>query len=253
MPPIITAQPTNRTATAGGTASFSVTTRGSPPLNYQWQFGGTNLAGATNTTLTLTDVQASKAGNYAVLVTNAYGSILSSNALLAVVVDHFTWSPIPLPRFAKSPFAVSLQARNLTNGIFIDYTGIANLDSTNGVAVAPLISGSFIQGVWTGSVAVAQAVSNLVLRANDGLGHSGLANSINVFNPPDLGMLRSGNIAMFVWPVRYSGFVLETSGRLSPASWNAVPYTPLQIGDQFLLPLDMTGTNRFYRLRFPGP
>ena len=39
-----------------------------PPLSYQWQFDGTNIDGATNTTLTLNDVQSSQAGNYAVLV-----------------------------------------------------------------------------------------------------------------------------------------------------------------------------------------
>jgi hypothetical protein len=32
-----------------------------------------------------------------------------------------------------------------------------------------------------------------------------------------------------------------------------VPYAPIQLGDQYLLPLDMTGTNGFYRLWFPGP
>jgi hypothetical protein len=55
-----------------------------------------------------------------------------------------------------------------------------------------------------------------------------------------------------MWPVGYPGFVLETSGNLSPATWVVVPYSPIQIGDQYLLPLDMTGTNGFYRLRFPG-
>jgi hypothetical protein len=250
--PIITAQPANQTVTAGGTANFSVTVIGSMPLNYQWQFGGTNIVGGTNTTLTLTNVQANQAGNYTVLVTNALGSILSSNAMLTVAVDHFTWSQIPSPRFVNTPFTVSIQARNLTNGIFTDFTGFASLDSINGVAVAPPISGNFTQGVWTGSVLVGQTVSNLVLRAGDGLGHFGLANSIIVFSLPDLAMLRSENIAMFMWPVRYSGFVLESSAGLAPAAWKAVPYTPLQIGDQFLLPLDMTGTNGFYRLCFPG-
>jgi hypothetical protein len=32
-----------------------------------------------------------------------------------------------------------------------------------------------------------------------------------------------------------------------------VPYSPIQVGDQYLLPLHMTGTNGFYRLWFPGP
>jgi hypothetical protein len=201
----------------------------------------------------LTNVQFIQAGNYAVLVTNLYGSILSSNAVLTVTLDHFTWITIPSPRFVNTPFAVGIQARDMTNGLFTNFTGTALLSSTNGVAVTPLVSGNFIQGVWTGSVVIAQPASNLVLRADDGLGHFGLANSINVISLPDLGMTISGNVAMFMWPVGYSGFALETSGSLSPAAWVVVPYSPIQIGDQYVLPLNMSGTNGFYRLRFPGP
>jgi hypothetical protein len=254
VPPAIYTQPTNQAVVAGGVVNFSVAAAGTAPLSYQWRFGGTNLAGATNTTLTLTNVQMSQAGNYSVAVTNFYGAVLSSNALLTVAVgmDHFTLSPIPSPRFVNTPFAVSIQARNPANGVFTNFTGTAILDSTNGVAITPPVSGSFIQGVWTGSVVIAQTASNLVLRAGDGLGHFGFANSVNVIGLPRLGMVRSGNIVMFLWPVGYSGFVLEASGRLSPAAWVAVPYSPIQIGDQYMLPLDLTGTNGFYRLRLPG-
>jgi hypothetical protein len=82
--PLITTQPTNQTVTVGGTASFSVAASGTLPLSYQWNLNGTNINGATNTVLTLTNVQFSQAGNCAVLVTYSYGSILSSNAVLTV-------------------------------------------------------------------------------------------------------------------------------------------------------------------------
>jgi hypothetical protein len=226
---------------------------GTPPLSYQWRLGGINIVGATNATLTLTNVQFNQSGNYSVLVTNAYGSILSSNAVLTVTLDHFAWGPIPSPRFVNTPFAVTIRAQNMTNGIFTNFTGTAILGTTNGVAVTPPVSGNFVQGVWTGSVVISQTASNLVLQADDGFGHFGLANPINVISLPSLGMLCSGNIALYMWPVGYSGFVLETSGTLSPATWVVVPYSPIQIGDEYLLPLDMTGTNGFYRLRFPGP
>jgi hypothetical protein len=237
----------------GGTAIFSVTASGTPPLSYQWSFNGTNIVGATNTTLTLTDVQVSQAGNYTVRVTSLFGSILSSNAMLMVTVDHFAWNPIPSPRFVNTPFAVVIQAQDMTDGLFTNFNGTAILGTTNGVAVTPPVSGNFIQGVWTGAVVISQTASNLVLQANDGLGHFGPANPINVISLPQLGMLRSNNIALYMWPIGYSGFVLETSDNLSPATWVPVPYSPIQRGDQYLLPLDMTGTNGFYRLRFPGP
>ena len=251
--PVIIFQPTNQTVVVGGTASFNVTATGIPPLSYQWNINGTFIAGATNTSLTLTNVQSSQDGNYAMLVTNAFGSTLSSNALLTVTLDHFGWGPIPSLRFINTPFAVAIQAQDLTNGIFTNFTGTAILGTTNGVAVTPSVSGNFLQGVWTGSVVISQTASNLVLQADDGLGHFGLANPINVINLPSLGMWHSGNIVLFMWPVGYSGFVLEASGNLSPATWAPIPYAPFQFGDEYFLPLNMTGTNGFYRLRFPGP
>ena len=84
MPPVILAQPTDQTIVVGGTATFTVVADGTPPLGYQWNFNGTNIVGATNAPLTLTNVQFSQAGSYAVLVTNLFGSVLSSNAVLTV-------------------------------------------------------------------------------------------------------------------------------------------------------------------------
>jgi Immunoglobulin domain/Immunoglobulin I-set domain len=55
-------------------------------LSYQWSFNATNILGATNSSLTLTNVQPDDAGNYAVQVTNLFGSTLSSNAVLTVLV-----------------------------------------------------------------------------------------------------------------------------------------------------------------------
>ena len=82
--PIITVQPTSLAVNAGANATFQVTATGTAPLAYQWRFNGTNLAGAVNSALTLTNLQVAQAGTYAVLVTNGGGSVLSANALLTV-------------------------------------------------------------------------------------------------------------------------------------------------------------------------
>ena len=84
LPPLITTQPANRTNFVGTTAIFSVTASGTSPLNYQWSFNTTNILYATNAVLMLTNVQFAQAGNYAVLVTNAYGATNSATAVLAV-------------------------------------------------------------------------------------------------------------------------------------------------------------------------
>src|SRR5438105_4075054 len=56
VPPSITTEPTNITVASGGEARFSATALGTSPLAYKWQFGGTNLAGATDAALLLTNV-----------------------------------------------------------------------------------------------------------------------------------------------------------------------------------------------------
>jgi hypothetical protein len=85
--PIIKQQPGNLSVLEGSNTTFSVTASGGTPLSYQWFFDATNLlAGATQATLILTNVQTDQAGYYSVLVTNAYGAALSSNALLTVLV-----------------------------------------------------------------------------------------------------------------------------------------------------------------------
>ncbi len=83
-PPAITTQPASRSLVIGGSVTFSVTASSSSPLTYQWRLNGANLAGATNSTLPLNNVQASAAGIYTVVVGNSVASVLSSPASLGV-------------------------------------------------------------------------------------------------------------------------------------------------------------------------
>ena len=72
----------------GKTAAFSVAATGNQPLNYQWSFNHTNIIGATNSVLTLGNLQPGNDGSYSVLVTNDYGHTNSAAAVLTV-------NPIP--------------------------------------------------------------------------------------------------------------------------------------------------------------
>jgi endonuclease/exonuclease/phosphatase family metal-dependent hydrolase len=85
-PPTITANPVSQTALEGSTVAFTVTAAGRPPLSYQWQFNGTNLAGATTTLLLLTNITLASAGNYVAVVTNVAGATNSQPATLTVTV-----------------------------------------------------------------------------------------------------------------------------------------------------------------------
>ena len=71
--PIVAQYPTNLTAALGDTVNFSVLAFGGS-LNYQWSFGSTPIAGATNASLTLSAIAFSNAGTYSVLISNTAGS-----------------------------------------------------------------------------------------------------------------------------------------------------------------------------------
>ena len=83
MPPSITMQPTNQTVYVGGTATFSVTAAGTPPLSYQWNFDGTNIWSDQH--LVDADQRAiDRGGQLFGPGDQPYGSIISSNAVLTV-------------------------------------------------------------------------------------------------------------------------------------------------------------------------
>lgn len=84
VPQIVT-PPQNQSRPAGSTASFTVVATGTPPLFYQWLFGGNPLDAQTNSTLTLADLSAAAhAGEYRVVVSNAVDSVTSAAATLTV-------------------------------------------------------------------------------------------------------------------------------------------------------------------------
>jgi uncharacterized repeat protein (TIGR03803 family) len=89
MAPVIISPPTNLVMFAGFTSNLAVSVSGSAPY-FQWRRSDTNLvnggriSGATSSTLTIGSVACGDAGEYSVVVTNAYGALTSSVALVSV-------------------------------------------------------------------------------------------------------------------------------------------------------------------------
>lgn len=85
QPPQISLQPQSQTVNTGEDVTFAVAATGAAPLHYRWRSNGTNiLAGAAESSLLLTNVQATNNGDYVVVVSNAFGTVTSAVATLNV-------------------------------------------------------------------------------------------------------------------------------------------------------------------------
>jgi hypothetical protein len=87
-PPSITVQPTVQIMMLGATATFVVTAIGTAPLAYQWRFNDADVVDKTTRTFSLANAQLTNAGNYSVVVTNAFGSATSRVAGLMFTTAH---------------------------------------------------------------------------------------------------------------------------------------------------------------------
>jgi len=88
--PTVVAEPEDAMAVVGTSVSFAVTANGTAPLAYSWRkddsllVEGGRITGVNTARLSLTDVLASDAGRYQVVVTNSFGFVTSRSAVLAV-------------------------------------------------------------------------------------------------------------------------------------------------------------------------
>jgi Immunoglobulin domain len=137
-PVVITSEPVNTTASQGGKATLSVAASGYP-LHYQWAFNGTNIAGTTNSTLTLSHLSADNAGLYTVTVENTLGSVTTPVVSLGLMaVQMYAGVVLDGPSGAKYSIQAApvvnpaswITLTNVTLGtqpfIYIDYSSPTN-------------------------------------------------------------------------------------------------------------------------------
>lgn len=86
LPPQITAHPQGITLFAGKPFQLSVTPSGTGPFTYQWKHAGTNLPAATGQTFEVASATPDHDGAYRVVVSNAFGSKESNEAIVVVRV-----------------------------------------------------------------------------------------------------------------------------------------------------------------------
>ena len=165
--PFFDQEPSSVTNTVGSTVSFSAQATGTGPLAYQWLFNNGNLTGATNATLTLTNVSPLRAGNYQIIVTNDYGSATSSVVSLTLTNLGGSTNVVYSANEASLRAALSIGGwvtlafnGTLTLTNTIEITNNVSLDGKN---VAAVISGGNAVRLFSVDPGATLSVTNVTL------------------------------------------------------------------------------------------
>jgi uncharacterized delta-60 repeat protein len=82
--PVVSVQPISQAKFVGDSVTFSVAAIGSQPLAYQWRHDGSAQTGATQASLTLTNLHDADSGGYDAVVSSSWGVVTSAVANLSV-------------------------------------------------------------------------------------------------------------------------------------------------------------------------
>ena len=83
-PPTVAITPAALTVYPGGNATFTASPIGAPAPTLQWRYNGTNIAGATGVTHTVTGAQSGDSGHYSVVASNPQGTAMATTVLSVV-------------------------------------------------------------------------------------------------------------------------------------------------------------------------
>jgi len=89
LAPTVMTHPRSQSVYVGANIILSTLAIGDLPLTFRWQFNGANIAGATNSNYSLTNIAIGNAGYYSVVATNNSGSVTSRVAVLRVRTNSF--------------------------------------------------------------------------------------------------------------------------------------------------------------------
>ena len=103
--PYFVQQPVGATLPAGTNLTLTALAQGSEPIGYQWLHHGTQIPGAYQTSLTLTNLAANASGDYALMAFNAMG--VSTSLVASVII---TAAP---PVFVQLPDSISVPLGSL--------------------------------------------------------------------------------------------------------------------------------------------
>ena len=196
--PIIDVHPQGQTVTNGQDVTLNVTAYGSLPLWYQWYFNTNSpIAGGTNFSLAIPNVQPSDLGSYSVVVSNNVGTVTSAFATLSFAVPPTPFQDWQMQYFGCTNVAICPQA---------DATADPDGDGQNNLAeflsgTDPTQSGSalrIISGVTQGADVMltwttAGGYTNAVQATGGDVNGGYTTNSIDITTSPHIIIPGSGD------------------------------------------------------------
>jgi uncharacterized lipoprotein YddW (UPF0748 family) len=181
--PAITGQPQSQSVVVNQDVTFAVAASGSEPFHFQWNFSGAPISGATLDSYRIASAQYSDGGTYSVTVTNSFGSVSSSNAILTVLTA---------PR--------TLQVTNIWNIQAGSRTYVTSNNTERGICINPE-TGHIL--LVSRSAQISGRLGVFVLDANSGaqvgaMSTNGVANSatfvLNKIDAADDGVIYGANL-----------------------------------------------------------
>ena len=132
----ISVQPATSTMMVGNSLTLSVAASGKSTLYYQWYKDGTAVDTASNSSYTISGATADDAGAYCVIVWDASGSVISSNATVTVSANPsspmISVQPASAVGSVGGSASFSVSATGTSSGGSLRYQWFHNSDAISG-------------------------------------------------------------------------------------------------------------------------
>ena len=178
LAPTIATNPAGASKTAGQSLSLSVTasSNDSGDLTYQWRKGGSNISGATDSTLVITSLVTGDAGTYTVVVTNTKNGTTATATSTGAILTVSTALSITTPT-----------GSGVSSSYLSTYSLTISASGGSGTKTFALTSGTLpawatlsSSGVITGTANVVGTTTGLVVTVTDANSATSATSAFNI-------------------------------------------------------------------------
>ena len=249
--PVIIAEPQAFNVAVGGTIALNVAASSASPA-YQWFFDGTNISHAVSSSITITNMQMTNAGNYGVIASNSLGATTNPIATVTIVPLLITSQPTNVTGMLGSNAVFLVSITGL--GPFGYQWQFGGIDITNGLTITTAQSDSLtvtnLAIVQAGSYSV--AISNAYGSVTSAFATLSISNVAASFTANGGGIqFSNGSVVLQLTSLTGQGtIIVEVSSNL--VQWIPIYTNPPAFGQiQIVDPVASNYPSRYYRVITP--